>query len=88
MKSTALVLAVALAAGCAQTQPTAPGAAAGGRQVPAKCTACHLAPKEGSLTAERWPAYLKAHQRRLRISDEERVFLYDFLVGGSRMPSP
>jgi hypothetical protein len=44
--------------------------------------------KERSLTAERWPAYLKAHQRRLRISDEERAFLYGFLVGDSRMPPP
>jgi hypothetical protein len=25
---------------------------------------------------------LKAHKRRLHLSDEEQAFLYDFLVGG------
>jgi len=72
-----------LAVGCAQTGPTT-GAAQGksGRGVPAKCTACHLAPAEHSLVADRWPDYLKAHQRRLHLSDEDRAFLHDFLVGG------
>lgn len=64
---------------CGQTQSATAGSTAG-RQVPAKCTACHLAPKEHSLAAERWPAYLKAHERRLRLSDQEKTFLHDFLI--------
>jgi hypothetical protein len=75
-------LVLALAAGCAQTQPTA-DITPGRRGVPGKCSACHLAPREHSLAAERWEGYLKSHKRRLRLSDEEKVFLYDFLVGGT-----
>jgi hypothetical protein len=79
----ALIVATILAAGCAQSKSTTVAAQGGGRRaVPAKCTACHLAPAEHSLAAERWPAYIKAHQRRLPLSDEDRTFLYDFLVGG------
>lgn len=81
----ALFLLVA-AAGCAQTgstQPhgTAPPASAD-RKAPGKCSACHIAPQERSLAAEKWPAYLKAHRRRLHLTDEDQTFLYDFLVGG------
>lgn len=75
-------------AGCAETghetgQGTVAAGSPGARHVPAKCTACHLAPAEHSLAAERWPAYLKAHRRRLHLSDEDQAFLYDFLVGGA-----
>lgn len=80
MRGIVLALALALPSACARTQPT--GAAAGEPRVPAKCTACHLAPKQHSLPAERWPAYLKAHERRLRLSEQEKAFLHDFLVGG------
>ena len=81
----AFALALPCAAGCAQAQPPAE-ASTGSRHVPAKCTACHLAPKEHSLRAERWPAYLKAHERRLRLSNQEKAFLHDFLVGGTALP--
>jgi hypothetical protein len=75
----ALALALPCAAACTPTQPTA---SAANRGVPAKCTACHLAPREHSLRADRWPEYLRRHERRLRISDDERALLHDYLVGG------
>lgn len=79
-----MVLAALALAGCAATSPTpAPTA---NRAVPAKCTACHLAPAEHSLRADRWDRYLKNHKRRLRLSDEEKAFLHDFLVGGPPPP--
>jgi hypothetical protein len=87
MRTVAIALALTLAGavGCAGTPPPR-GDSASSRQVPAKCTACHLAPREHSLQAERWPAYLKAHERRLRLSEQDRAFLYDFLVGGTPPP--
>jgi hypothetical protein len=30
---------------------------------------------------------LKAHKRRLHLSDEDQAFLYDFLVGGELSPA-
>lgn len=73
-------------AGCAQTGTTTPHGtappASEARKAPGKCSACHIAPQESSLAAQKWPAYLKAHKRRLHLSDEEQAFLYDFLVGG------
>lgn len=81
-KRLALLMFCGLSA-CAAQQP-APNDVAN-RTVPAKCTACHLAPAEHSLPADRWDRYLKNHKRRLRISDDEKAFLYDFLVGG-RLP--
>jgi hypothetical protein len=70
-------------AGCAGPRPTVDPVSAGHRSVPAKCTACHLAPQEHSLPAERWEKYLKNHKRRLRLTDDEKRYLYDFLVGGA-----
>ena len=75
-------LVLALAVGCTQTQPAADITPVQ-RGVPGKCSACHLPPREHSLVAERWERYLKNHKRRLRLSDEEKTFLYDFLVGGT-----
>jgi hypothetical protein len=82
LKAMAMTVAlVALGAvACGATQSTAAGPAPARRGVPAKCTACHLAPKEHSLAADKWPAYLKAHQRRLRLTDEEKDYLHDFLI--------
>ena len=78
---------LAASLGCAQTGPAPATAVATespqGRRAPAKCTACHLTPAEHSLAAEQWPTYLKAHKRRLHLSDEAQAFLYDFLVGGA-----
>jgi hypothetical protein len=65
---------------CAETPPTVARSPAAPPRVPAKCTACHLAPAEHSLAAERWPAYLKAHQRRLHLTNADESFLHDFLV--------
>jgi hypothetical protein len=75
-------LTFALLAGCAQTQPAESAMTENHRTAPGKCSACHLAPKEHSLAATQWETYLKNHKRRLRLSDEERTFLYDFLIGG------
>jgi hypothetical protein len=55
----------------------------GNRALPSKCAACHPLPSQRSLAADRWPAYLKNHQRRLRLTESEKIFLYDFLVGGT-----
>jgi hypothetical protein len=86
MRAAVAVFLLIGAAGCAGTgTPPTLGAAplsSEARKAPGKCSACHLAPREHSLAAERWPAYLKAHKRRLHLSDEEQAFLYDFLVGG------
>jgi hypothetical protein len=85
MKDLTLVLALLVAGGCAQTTSTAAADVPNGRRgVPAKCTACHLAPAEHSLAAEKWQGYIKAHKRRLRLTEQEQSFLYDFLVGGER----
>jgi len=78
------VLASALLAGCAQTQPIATAGTAVHRAAPAKCSACHLPPQEHSLTADRWERYLRNHKRRIRLTEEEKVFLYDFLIGGTQ----
>jgi predicted small secreted protein len=78
-----IVLASALLAGCAQTQPVATAGTAAHRAAPAKCSACHLPPQEHSLAADRWERYLRNHKRRLRLTEEEKAFLYDFLVGGT-----
>lgn len=90
MRIAALSLCLALAA-CAQTGPAptaaSPAGTSTGRHVPAKCTACHLAPAEHSLSADKWPRYLKAHKRRLHLSDQDQAFLYDFLVGGTPPPA-
>jgi hypothetical protein len=75
-----------LVAGCAAPRPAPEPIAT--RTVPAKCTACHLAPAEHSLAAERWDRYLKNHRRRLHLTDDEKAFLYDFLVGGAPPPQP
>jgi hypothetical protein len=86
MRAASVAFLLIAVSGCAQTgttptRGTAPPSAQV-RQAPGKCSACHLAPREHTLDAERWPAYLKAHKRRLHLSDEEQAFLYDFLVGG------
>jgi nitrous oxide reductase accessory protein NosL len=78
------VLASALLAGCAQTQPAASATTADHRAAPAKCSACHLPPQEHSLAADRWEIYLRNHKRRLRLTEEEKAFLYDFLIGGTQ----
>jgi hypothetical protein len=78
------VLAFALLASCAQTQPAGSAMATNHRAAPAKCSACHLPPQEHGLAADRWERYLKNHQRRLRLSDEEKTLLYDFLIGGTQ----
>jgi hypothetical protein len=72
-----LVLAV-----CAGTAPTAAAQSGSSRSVPAKCTACHLAPKEHGLASASWTRFSQNHRRRVRLTAEERTFLYDFLVGG------
>jgi hypothetical protein len=77
------VLAVCLLAGCAETPPTESAMTAKQRTAPGKCSACHLAPKEHSLAATQWETYLKNHKRRLRLTEEEKTFLYDFLIGGT-----
>jgi hypothetical protein len=69
-------------AACAGTGATGFPPLASKRSVPAKCTACHLAPKENSLLGERWDRFLKRHRRRAHLTDEEKSLLYDFLVGG------
>ena len=79
-----IVLASALLAGCTQTQPIATGGTAAHRTAPGKCSACHLPPQEHSLAADRWERYLKNHKRRLRLTEEEKAFLYDFLIGGTQ----
>ena len=75
-------LSLLLSSGCAETRPADGPALAKRRSVPAKCTACHLAPAEHSLAADRWERYLRNHKRRLRLTEEEKSFLHDFLVGG------
>ncbi len=85
MKAAVVAFLLVAGAGCAETGPPPTGTApTQARKAPGKCSACHLAPEEHSLAAERWPAYLKAHKRRLHLSDEDQAFLYDFLVGGAR----
>ena len=73
--------ALVFAKGCAENQP--PESAAAGRQrtAPGKCSACHLSPREHSLPADRWQRYLENHRRRIRLTDGEKEFLHDFLVG-------
>ncbi len=73
--------ALAFATGCAGKQPPESAAAGGQRTAPGKCSACHLAPREHSLPADRWQRYLTNHRRRIRLTDGEKVFLRDFLVG-------
>jgi hypothetical protein len=90
MKLVLIAVWIELAAGCARTAgvsvadstatPNQP------RKVPAKCTACHLAPAEHSLAPEKWPGYLKAHRRRLRLTAEDEALLHDFLVGQNPRP--
>jgi hypothetical protein len=75
----ALALAIPCAAGCAQSQPGV-NSPTDRRGVPAKCTACHLAPMEHSLPADRWERYLNNHRRRIRLTDQDKAFLHDFLV--------
>jgi len=77
------VFATILLVGCAETQPTEYAMTAKQRTAPGKCSACHLAPKEHSLAATQWETYLKNHKRRLRLTDEEKAFLYGFLIGGT-----
>jgi|GEM_PF-3804409 len=71
-------------AGCSQTQP-ARTSAANGPTAPAKCSSCHLAPRQHGLASTKWQTFLKHHRRRIRLTDEEKAFLHDFLVG-SDMP--
>jgi len=75
--------ALALLAGCAQTQPAVSAGTSNQRVAPGKCSACHLAPQEHSLAVTQWEKYLKSHKRRLRLTDEEKTYLYDFLIGGT-----
>lgn len=89
MRAARLAISLVFAVGCAQTGPPAPSSQATppssqARKAPGKCSACHLAPTEHSLAADKWPAYLKAHRRRLHLSDDDQRYLYDFLVGGER----
>jgi len=74
---------VVVVAGCAETQPAGPSSATHARVAPGKCSACHLAPREHSLAVSQWETYLKNHKRRLRLTDEEKASLYDFLIGGT-----
>jgi len=83
MEKFVVVTILALLAGCAQTQPVATVGTAAHRAAPGKCSACHLPPQEHSLAADRWERYLRNHKRRLRLTEEEKAFLYDFLIGGS-----
>ena len=73
--------ALAFATGCAGKQPPGSAGNDGQHTAPGKCSACHLAPKEHSLPADRWQRYLENHRRRIRLTDGERLFLRDFLVG-------
>ncbi|HEX7507981.1 MAG TPA: hypothetical protein VF550_14480 [Polyangia bacterium] len=75
-------LASVLLAGCAPTQPAESAKIEDRPAAPVKCSACHLPPQEHSLPAERWERYLKNHRRRIRLTEEEKAFLHDFLVGG------
>jgi hypothetical protein len=76
----AVFLACVCTVGCAETQPTAASTRSEHTRIPPKCTACHLAPAEHSLAAVRWPAYLKAHRRRLHLTADDETSLYDILV--------
>jgi hypothetical protein len=67
------------ATGCAPGRGATVVSATASAALPAKCTACHLAPKPGSLPEARWSTFLKAHQRRLRLSDQDKAFLHGFL---------
>jgi hypothetical protein len=71
-------------AGCSQTQPPRTSAA-NSPAAPAKCSSCHLAPRRHGLASTKWQAFLKHHRRRIRLTDDEKAFLHDFLVG-SDMP--
>jgi hypothetical protein len=75
---------LALIAACARTESATSPSLANSRPVPAKCTACHLAPKQHSLAADRWERFQKHHRRRVRMTVEEMAVLHDFLVGGDR----
>jgi hypothetical protein len=87
MKPIGIAVWLALGAGCAAGTTTSASAAgptaesSQPRHVPAKCTACHLAPAEHSLAVGKWAGYLKAHRRRLRLTTDDEAFLHDFLVG-------
>ena len=78
-----VVIALAVLAGCAETQPADTATVSDHRVAPGKCSACHLAPREHSLASSQWETYLKNHKRRLRLTDEEKTYLYDFLIGGT-----
>jgi hypothetical protein len=78
-----VLLMLMVLAECAAPPP--PGVVPVGRRtVPAKCTACHLAPREHSLASARWERFQQNHRRRVRLAPEEREFLFDFLVGDQR----
>jgi hypothetical protein len=83
-----IMLLCLLLLGCAQAPPPGGAPLSGERKVPAKCTACHLAPREHGLAPSRWDHFLKNHRRRIRLTREEKAFLYDFLVGGEMPPAP
>jgi hypothetical protein len=84
----ALALGVSGAMGCAPRQGATGVSVAGSPSLPAKCTACHLAPKPRSLPGAHWSTFLKAHQRRLRISDADKTLLHGYLVGDTSVAPP
>jgi hypothetical protein len=75
-----------LALACAEAQPTTASLNGNARLAPPKCASCHLAPREHSLATTRWPEFQRSHRRRIHLTDEEKVSLYDFLIGGA-MPT-
>ena len=70
-----------LVAGCAGVPPAGP-VTTSGHSAPAKCSACHLAPREHALPADRWERFVTNHKRRIRLTEEEKAVLHGFLVGG------
>jgi hypothetical protein len=80
MRSLAYLLLLALAAGCAAARLTEPPPA-GQSSAPAKCAACHPAPRAHDVAPGKWEDFLRHHRRRIHLSDQEKATLHEFLVG-------
>jgi Dihaem cytochrome c len=67
-----------------QVKKDGPPVDPGYRLFKSKCSACHLRPEPNQYDAQSWEGILTKHNRKVPLTDEERMQLLTFLTERSR----